>query len=172
MSAANTTAAAALEARRKRGIRAIKAAQRQLGLDDDTYRTMLWAQVGKRSAADLTVNEQTRVLDYLRVQGAVNPAEAKRKAARAGGRKRGTPTLEKVALLAKVHALLNELGCLTGTLHSLNYADAICKRNGWAERVDFCSPANLHHLVGALARTVRAKQASAPTAPSESATTP
>jgi hypothetical protein len=152
-----STAAELLEARRKRGIQAIKAAQRQLGLDDDTYRALLEAQTGKRSASLLNLVEQARVLDYLRKQGATNPAEAKRQAARAGGRKRLVPTEDKAALLLKINALLSELGRITGTPHTLNYADAICKRNGWAERLDFCSPAGLHNLVGALSRTVRAK---------------
>ncbi|MCV2359658.1 regulatory protein GemA [Paucibacter sp. TC2R-5] len=156
-----------LELRRKRGIQAIKAAQAQLGLDDDVYRTMLEAQTGKRSASLLNLTEQARVLDYLRSQGATNPAEAKRQATRDGGRKRGTPTLDKVALLAKVNALLTELGRVTGTPHTLNYADAICKRNGWAERIDFCSAAGLHSLVGALSRTLRAKLKPAAPQPSK-----
>ena len=156
----------ALEARRKRGIQAIKAAQRQLGLDDATYRAMLAAQTGgKRSAADLTVPEQTRVLDYLRAQGAANPAEARRKAERAGGRKRGTPAPGKQALMDALGHLLQELGRVTGQAHSMNYADAICQRNGWAERVDFCSPTHLHALVGAVARTLRSKAANPPAGP-------
>ena len=150
----------AIAARHKRGVQAIKAAQRQLGLDDATYRDLLAAQTGgKRSATVLTLAEQGKVLDYLRAQGAANPAEARRQAQRAGGRKRGVPAVEKTALIAKLNALLTELGRATGQPHSLNYADAICKRNGWAERVDFCSPANLHHLVGAVARTLRSKAA-------------
>jgi hypothetical protein len=146
---------ASLEQRRKAGIKAIKCAQRQLGLDDATYRTMLQAQTGKRSATELSVPEQGRVLDYLRRQGAANP----RRAAYDGGRKRATPAPERAALMRKVHALLAELHRVTGEPHSLNYADAICKRNGWAERVDFCAPHDLHSLVGALARTLRAKAA-------------
>lgn len=161
---------AALEARRKRGIQAIKAAQRQLGLDDGTYRAMLAAQTGKRSAAELTIAEQTKVLDYLRAQGAANPAEARRKAERAGGRKRGTPAPGKQALMEALGHLLLELERLTGQPHTLNYADAICKRNGWAERVDFCSPVHLHALVGAVARTLRSKAANPPADAPASAT--
>ena len=152
-------AEAALEARRKRGIQAIKAAQRQLGLDDDTYRAMLQGQTGKRSAAELSVREQSKVLDYLRGLGAANPAQARRDAARTGGRKRGTPTADKHALLLQLGQLLDELGRVTGRPHTLNYADAICKRNGWADRVDFCSAVHLHALVGAVARTLRSKAA-------------
>ncbi|MBL8350492.1 MAG: DUF1018 domain-containing protein [Burkholderiaceae bacterium] len=151
---------AAREDRLRRGLRAIKAAQRQLGMDDDSYRTMLAAQcAGKRSATELTMAEQAKVLDYLRRLGAVNPREAERQAARSGGRKRGTPAPDKAALRHKLNALLDELGRVTGEPHSLAYADAICKRNGWAERVDFCDSTSLRALVGAVARTLRAKAA-------------
>ena len=159
MNAQRPEPAAALAARRKRSIQAVKAAQRQLGLDDATYRAMLQAQTGQRSATALTQAQLGKVLDYLRAQGAANPAEARRAAARTGGRARATPTAQKQALLAKLGQLLDELGRATGQPHSLNYADAICKRNGWAERVDFCSPAKLHALVGAVARTLRSKAA-------------
>ncbi|MCU0963567.1 MAG: regulatory protein GemA [Burkholderiaceae bacterium] len=161
--------AAALEHRRKQGIMAIKAAQRQLGLDDGAYRALLQAQTelrdgggellrpGKRSATELTVHEQGRVLDYMRSQGALHPD-------RSGGRRRGTPAVEKTALLRKLHALLAELERVTGKAHSLSYADGICRRNGWAERVDFCAPRDLHKLVGAVSRTLRSKAASRPPA--------
>lgn len=154
-------AAAGAEDRRKRGIKAIKAAQRQMGLDDAAYRALLIAQTGKASATELTLHEQTRVLDYMRAHGAAHP----RAAERAGGRKRGTPSAEKAAMLRALHALLSELETITGEPHTMNYLDAICRRNGWAERVDFCAPADLHKLVGAVARTMRSKAAGRPVAP-------
>lgn len=156
--------AAALEARRVRGIKAIKAAQRQLGLCDGAYRDLLEAQTrtetapGKRSATDLTLQEQDKVLDYMRRNGAPHPT-------RSGGLKRPTPAADRAGLMSKVHALLAALGTATGEPHSLKYADAICKRNGWADAVDFCSPADLHKLVGAMARTLRSKMAQAAKAP-------
>lgn len=164
-------AAAALEARRRRGIQAIKATQRALALDDGTYREMLRSQTrgplcpaGKSSATDLTLEEQGRVLDHLRRTyrghpGAVNPAEERRRAQRAGGRKRGTPCEGKVEMMGKLNALLRELGALIGEPVSLNYADAICRRNGWCDRVDFATPQILHRVIGAIARTVRSKAA-------------
>ena len=44
-----------LEARRRNGIKAIKAAQRALDLDDATYRTMLATLTGKTSATELSM---------------------------------------------------------------------------------------------------------------------
>lgn len=152
---------AALERRRKEGVRAIKTAQRQLGLDDDTYRSMLEAltrpapgQPGKRSATELSLPEQARVLDHMRRAGAANP----RRAGRDSGKRRPTPSAGRAELMAKVHSLLDELGRATGQPHNLAYADAICRRNGWADAVDFCAAPTLHQLVGALSRTLRARQ--------------
>lgn len=129
---------------------AIKAAQRQLGMDDATYRAMLVAQTGKTSATALTPPEMARVLDYLRRNGAKHPD-------RDGGRKRTAPAVDRAALMGKVHALLSELERCTGQPHTLAYADAICQRNGWCDRVDFASPALLHRLVGALSRTLQGR---------------
>lgn len=156
-----TTRALALEQRRKRGVHAIKAAQRQLGLDDDTYRDMLHRLTGKRSATKLSIAEQGVVLDHLRASGAANPQRAGRDA----GKRRPSPAADRQALMAKLHSLLDELGRITGTPHTLAYADAIAKRNGWAEAVDFCAPATLHKLVGALSATMRARQAKTPKPP-------
>lgn len=154
-------AAAAIERRRAAGVKAIKAAQRQLGLDDATYRDMLEGLTktatapGKRSAKDLDLAQQGRVLDYMRRQGAINPKSSP-------GRKRSAPPApERAGLVAKVRKLLDELGRVTGQAYTLAYADAICKRNGWGECVDFCGPRELTSLVGALSRTVRAKAAAA-----------
>ena len=143
--------AEAMELRRKRGLMAIKAAQRQLGLDDGAYRDLLEAQTGKRSAKLLTLREQERVLDYMRRNGATHPS-------RTGDRARtAQPAASRAELLAKVHALLAELQRVTGSTYSLSYCDAICLRNGWCQRVDFAGPTELHKLVGALSRTMRAK---------------
>lgn len=161
--------AAALARRRKRQVQAIKAAQRQLGMDDATYRDLLERltvvtdrssgeviQQGKRSATELTLQQGGLVLDYMRKQGAANP----KRAGRDGGKRRPVTSAERGELMAKVNSLLDELGRVTGQPHSLRYADAICKRNGWGDAVDFVTPVDLHQLVGALSRTLRHRQES------------
>lgn len=142
-----TAATVSVDRQRSARIVAIKVAQRQLSMDDTTYRAMLVAQTGKASAKDLTLPEMAQVLDYLRRSGAPHPT-------RDGGRRRVSPSADRAALMGKVHALLSALEGVTGTAHTLTYADAICKRNGWCERVDFASPALLHRLVAALSRTL------------------
>lgn len=97
--------------------------------------------------------------DYLTRQGATNP-----KGIHADGRKRLVPTLDKQALMSKVQAQLVALKDATGQLHTMAYADAICVRNSWCTRVDFADAYILHKLVGALAVTLRARQAKTGTA--------
>lgn len=135
-----------LEHRRKTCIVALKATVRKLGMDDDTYRAMLLQHTGKRSAADLSLAQLGTVLDQLRAKGGTNPRH---------GRRRPVPAAERAPLLAKVDALLGELGAVTGSPKGLKYADAIARRNGWADNVDFCDAAALHKLVAALNTTLR-----------------
>lgn len=50
---------------RKRELAQIHIARQQLGMDDDTYRDMLWSVARVRSAADLDWVGRKRVLDHL-----------------------------------------------------------------------------------------------------------
>lgn len=62
---------------RNKLIRAVKVAQKVLGLDDGTYRDLLINVTGKDSCAKLTEKELSNVLSYLRAAGfqpADNPA--------------------------------------------------------------------------------------------------
>lgn len=140
----SNAATEALARQRNARVVAVKAAQRQLGMDDATYRAMLMGQTGKNSATLLTLPELAQVLDYMHRSGARHPT-------RDGGRRRVIPAADRAALMTKVHALLSQLSA------TLAYADAICKRNHWCDRVDFASPALLHKLVGALSRTLRSR---------------
>lgn len=53
---------------------AIHVAKRELGLDDDTYRSMLVRVTGKASAADMSVQEREKVIAEFRRQGFKKPA--------------------------------------------------------------------------------------------------
>lgn len=55
---------------RKRELAAIHIARQQLGLDNGTYRDMLWTVARVRSAADLDYAGRQRVLDHLASRGA------------------------------------------------------------------------------------------------------
>ncbi len=56
-------------AEQKREIQLIKIAQKQLGLDDDTYRAMLWSVARVKSSTELDFAGRKKVLDHLQACG-------------------------------------------------------------------------------------------------------
>lgn len=128
--------------------RAIFAACKAAGLDDGARRQLVRNITGCASLADCTIGQLGEVLDHLN-RGKQGYA----------GRKRSTPSADRAPLLGKIDALLAELHRVTGQVHTLKYADAIAKRNGWAECVDFADAAALKNIVGALNRTLQYKVA-------------
>lgn len=54
---------------RKRELAQIHVAKSQLGLDDDTYRAMLWTVARVKSAADLDWAGRKKVIDHLKAKG-------------------------------------------------------------------------------------------------------
>jgi len=61
--------AAAARRRRLRDLALIHVGKQQLGLDDDTYRTLLWGVAGVRSARDLDAAGRAEVLAWLHEHG-------------------------------------------------------------------------------------------------------
>lgn len=60
---------------REREIRLIHVAKRDLKLDDDTYRAMLFAVANVKSSSDLDATGRKRVLDHMKARGfKVRPA--------------------------------------------------------------------------------------------------
>lgn len=140
----NAPLAAQIAARR----RAVFAACKANGLDNDARREIVKNLTGCTSLSDCTMGQLSEVLNHLN-RGKNGYA----------GRKRSTPTADRAPLLGKIDALLAELHRVTGEVHTLKYADAIAKRNGWAECVDFADPVALKNIVGALNRTLQHKAA-------------
>lgn len=126
--------------------RAIFAACKAAGLDEDARRAIVLELTGCTSMSQCTLTQLGDVLDRLN-----------RSKTGYAGRRRSTPTEDRAPLLAKIDALLAELHRVTGQVHTLKYADAIAKRNGWAENVDFADPAALRNVVAALNRTLQSK---------------
>lgn len=125
--------------------RAIFAACKAQGLDTEARRAVVRAITGCESMSDCSLVQLGQILDHLN-RG--NPARPRR---------RVTPAAERAKLIGKIEALLRELAKIQGQPVGMQYADAIAKRNGWGEAVDFCEPDALHHVVAALTRTVRWK---------------
>ena len=166
-------AAKALDDKRKRYIKAIKAKQRQLGMDDATYRAMLQARTGHSSATQCTLTELGLVSSYLTSQGAVAPRGTAGAGARrhpvASGR-RPVIAEDRRALRGKVDMLLADLVDECGVTNTEAYANSICSKNGWCSTVDFADAHILHKLVGALSRTLASKRRKAHVAPPASRT--
>lgn len=115
--------APALAARRK----AVFAACRQLGMDEDARRAMLKSVAGVESTTQLTMPLAQTVLDHLRKAGATRP-----KPVRAVARHPGYPEhvrRECGALVDKVEAQLADMGL------SWEYARQILRRvsGGWKQ---------------------------------------
>lgn len=114
----------------------IHIAKKDLGLDDDAYRTLLWTVARVRSAKDLDEYGRRAVLDHFRARG-WKPAVRGR-----GGRSR-LPA-DRQALRRKVDLMLNETG------RPPAYGDALARRICKVERLDWCTPEQLRKIVAAL----------------------
>lgn len=118
---------------RKRELAQIHVAKSQLGLDDDTYRAMLWTVARVKSAADLDWAGRKKVLDHLKAKGFKIKS-------------RPAPAVNKVDLVAKIRAQLIACGN-----NPDSYADGIARHMFGIERFEWCDPAQLRKIVAALA---------------------
>lgn len=119
---------------RNRQLAAIHAAKRDLCLDEDSYRDMLWTIGRVRSAADLDEHGRARVLDHLKSRG----WKARRKG-------RPTPAVDREGLVRKIRAMLAAAGRPDG------YADGMSRHMFGVARFEWCDPDQLRRLVAALA---------------------
>jgi phage gp16-like protein len=126
---------------RRRELAAIHVAKRMLGLDDSTYRDMLWLLARVRSAAELDHAGRQMVIEHLRRRGfrpkPTSPTE------RDYGRKPQVPA-DRQALVNKIEALLAEAA------RPWNYARAMAQRMFHVDRLEWASADQLRRLVAAL----------------------
>ena len=123
--------------RRNMDLSKIHIAKKDLGLDDETYRALLFRVAGVRSAKDLNPRTTGKVLAEFERLG-WKPSSAK------PGRKAPVAAPDRVKLLAKVEAFLSEAN------RSWAYVDGMALRMFQVERVEWLAPAQLHKLVAAL----------------------
>lgn len=107
----------------------------QLGLDDDTYRSLLVANTGKNSCSKMNLNELESVLNAMQKQGFKAVAKYGKKPS---ARKSIRP------MIGKVSAILAEQG-----LH-WNYAHGMAKSMFSVDQVHWLNDEQLYRLVGAL----------------------
>lgn len=121
----------------------IHIAKKQLSLDDDAYRAMLWTIARVHSAKDLDEGGRRTVLEHLRSRGFRPPGR------RFPGRPHNTDNSPQ---LRKIEALLAE------GKKPWSYADAMAVRMFHVDRVAFCSRDQLSKLIAALGYDQRRKQ--------------
>jgi len=109
----------------------IHIAKKQLGMDDDAYRDMLWILCGVRSAADLSPGGRKIVLEHLKDAGFAQKTK-------------GRPELTRSAQLRKIEALL------TIGDKSWAYADGIAKRICKVDKMAWVPENQLYKIITAL----------------------
>lgn len=119
-------------------IKLIHIGKSKLSMDDATYRTMLQAQTGKSSSAELDDAGRAQVLMHLIASGA-KLHWSRRSAVQAAE--------AKAPLIKKVRALLIQLGNYTDS-----YADGIAKRMYKVDRFEWLDPRQLMGIVTALTK--------------------
>ena len=122
----------------------IHIAKKQLGLDDDTYRDMLWSIGRVRSAGDLDFAGRRKVLEHLRSRGFKTDFKKPRPAT--GWEWVNNAAGEKQPMLRKIAVMLRDAD------RSKEYVDGMAKKMCHVERIEFCTPKQLHDVVSALVR--------------------
>lgn len=126
---------------RTRELAAIHVAKKQLGLDDDTYRAMLWTLERVSSAADLDHAGRQRVLEHLRSRGFARSPSAPARSTDHGRKPHVAP--DRQPLIDKLEALL------AGAGRPWNYVRAIAERR-MKLQLEWCSADQLRRLVAML----------------------
>lgn len=124
---------------RRRELAQIHIAIKDLGLDDETYRAILWAVARVKSAADLDAHGRQRVLAHFLVKGWKSA-----KTVRHPGRPHNMTHAARGPQIKKIEALLADAS------RPWAYADALARRLCKVERVGWCTPPQLGKVIAAL----------------------
>lgn len=128
---------------RKSELAQIHVAKSQLGLDDETYRAMLWTVARVKSAADLDWAGRKKVIDHLKAKGFKIKGQQPRQAHK-------PLALSKTAIESKIGWQLGQLG------KGWDYAYGVARRVvPGMDKFEFLSAAQLGDVSSALERTIR-----------------
>lgn len=131
---------------RCRELSKIHIAKKQLGLDDETYREMLWNVAGVRSAADLDDRGRQKVLRHMESCG-FQPTRGR---TAHPGQPRALFNGDRGPMLRKIEALLAEKGRRGGRYIPWSYALEILNRQYGIERLEWAKPEHLQGVIAAL----------------------
>jgi len=122
-------------------------AKKDLCLDDDAYRMMLDNLFGVESSAKLSLKQLDELLGHMTARGFV--------AVKKGDAKPSKSAQSDKPIIAKIGALLAELGQREGRHVSWNYAVGILKRQSGVMRLEWAKPDQLRAVVAALDARVK-----------------
>jgi len=123
---------------RRKDLATIHLGAKALGLDDATYRDMLWAVARVRSAKDLNFEGRRAVIAHLR--GCGFKAEAPKKPTRG----RPTPAPDRIKMVGKIRAMLYDAG------RTHEYADGLAKKMFHVERYEWLLPEQMRRVIASL----------------------
>lgn len=129
---------------RKRDLAMIHIGAKQLGIDGDTYRDMLWTVARVRSAGDLDEAGRRDVIEHLKARGF-----------KVRGKGRTTPAGDKQKLISKIRAQL------AAADRADAYADGMARRMFHVERFEWCDVEQLRKIVAALTYDAKRRAAKA-----------
>ncbi len=133
---------------RKRELAQIHIAKAQLGINDDTYRDMLFNVAGVRSSRELSATARMRVLQHLKEKGWKRKLPAR---VTHGAPKARNASIDP--LISKISALLTEMKL------PWSYAHAIAKQMWTRERLEWCKPDELRAIITALMNRMKKQNA-------------
>lgn len=133
---------------RKAELGKIHIAKQRLGMDDETYRDMLFTLTRQRSAADLDHIGRKVVLDHLKRIGGFEDKRGQKKRSYPG-RPHNIETEDRGPLLKKIEAYLadNKL--------PWTYAETMARNICKVAKLEFCDASQLRKIVAALEYNAR-----------------
>lgn len=135
-------------AERKREIQLIKIAQKQLDMDESTYRDMLWTVARAKSSTELDFAGRKKVLDHLKACGFKVTAKVNEWAFIDKAAVDRQPLLRKICMVCKSMKV------------GKAYAEGAAKRqHGIDRKLEMMDGRELQLLVGVLERTRNSKEA-------------
>lgn len=121
----------------------IHIAKKDLGLDDETYRAVLWTCARVTSSKDLDFSGRAAVLKHFESRGWKNKQAKPR------------VTEHKQAQIDKIEALIADMSL------SWAYADGLAKRMYKRDKVQWCDAKQLQGIIAALVNKQKGQHASA-----------
>lgn len=125
-------------AQKRKLMQLVHIGKNKLGLDDATYRDMLWQVTGKRSSRDCTAAGLKKMIDQMAQKGFVITPAKKHQT------KKPDAAMSKQALMDKIEALLTDGG------YPWEYAESMARHMYKVDALTFCNSRMLRGIITAL----------------------